>query len=91
MHRRTIHYDKTLAVWQVRRRFIHAIYARAPERFIRGVPKVAMPPRKVWINKPVDPQAAEKVVGERSGRQSRNFVLKRDQYQAVLTPLATIN
>ncbi len=83
MHPSTLHYGKMREVWQARQHVMQEAYAQEPERFIRGAPKVAMPPRKVWINKPDDPQAAEKLVGERSGRQSRNFVLKRDQYQAV--------
>ena len=29
--------------------------AHHPERIVRGMPKVAMPPKQVWINKPPDP------------------------------------
>ena len=79
MHPSTIHYGKTREVWQARQRIMQEAYAREPERFIRGVPKVPMPPRKVWINPPDDPQAAVKLVAKSNGRQSRNFVLTRDQ------------
>ncbi len=64
-------------------RVMQEVYTREPERFIRGVPKVPMPPKKVWINNQDDPQATQKIVTEKSDRQTRNFVLKRDQYQAV--------
>ena len=81
MHPSTVHYGKMREVWQARQHVMQEAYAQEPKRFIRGAPKVA--PRKVWINQPDDPQAAEKLVGERSGQQSLNFVLKRHQYQAV--------
>ena len=52
MHPATVHYGQARAVWQARQRVIEKAYNREPERFIRGVPKMAMPRRAVWINRP---------------------------------------
>ncbi len=76
-------YGKAGEVWQARLRVMQEVYVREPERFIRGIPKVLMLPRKAWINKPDEPQTVAKFVAARNGRQFHNNVLKRDQYQAV--------
>ena len=40
------------ALLERRRLVLEAVYAQHPERFVRGVPKPAVLPDAVWINKP---------------------------------------
>ena len=79
MHPSTIHYGQTRKVWQARQRVMQQAYEREPERFIRGVPKVPLPRRAVWINRPDEAQAASMIEADRVTRTSRTFVLKPDQ------------
>ena len=53
MHPVTVHYGRVPEVWQQRRKTMVAAYQRHPERFTRGVPRVPLPPKAAWINKPV--------------------------------------
>ena len=49
---RDVHYglaDARIAERQITMQKAHAAH---PERFLRGAPKIAMPPKEVWINKP---------------------------------------
>ena len=48
----TVHYGQVNEVWQARQQVMDAAYARDPEKFIGGAPKVPKPRRKVWINRP---------------------------------------
>ena len=50
-----VHYGHASTVRQARQQVVAAAYARHPERFVRGMPKVGSPPRAVWINEPQDP------------------------------------
>ena len=74
MHPSTLHYGRTRQVWQARQRVMEEAYACHLERFVRGVPKIPMPPRQVWINKPAVPSEEQPM---------RQFILKRDQPQTV--------
>jgi hypothetical protein len=35
-----------------RQQTLQATYAAHPERFVKGRPSAALPPREVWINRP---------------------------------------
>ena len=52
-----VHAGQEKAVRAARQQVLKEAYERHPERFARGVPKVGMPPKNVWINKPPDPDA----------------------------------
>ncbi len=52
-----VHAGQEKAVRAARQQVLQEAYAQHPERFVRGVPKVGMPPKHVWINKPPDPGA----------------------------------
>lgn len=47
-----VHYGRTLEVLAQRQRVLDQAYARNPERFVQGRPRVALPPAEVWINQP---------------------------------------
>lgn len=47
-----VHYGRADAVLARRQLALDAAFARHPERFPRGAPRVARPPREVWINEP---------------------------------------
>ncbi len=47
-----VHYGRAREVRSQRQRVMEKAYARNPERFLRGAPKIAMPPRQAWINRP---------------------------------------
>ena len=47
-----VHYGLAGAKVAERARVLEQAYAAHPERFTRGTPKPAMPPKEVWINKP---------------------------------------
>jgi hypothetical protein len=59
-----------------RARVLESAYRKHPERFTRGVPKPAQPPKEVWINKPriatigAIPGSATKIDAHRSPRTS---------------------
>jgi len=48
-----VHYGEARRKVTRRAAVLAEAYAAHPERFVRGVPKPAEPPREVWINKPV--------------------------------------
>ena len=52
-----VHAGQEKAVRAARQQVLKEAYARHPERFARGVPKVGMQPKNAWINKPPDPAA----------------------------------
>ena len=79
MHPATLHYGQARKVWQARQRVMKEAYDREPARFIRGVPKIPMPRRAAWINRPDDAQAASLIEADRVAQASRNFALTRDQ------------
>ena len=47
-----VHYGRTLEVLAHRQRVLDLAYARNPERFVHGWPRVPVPPAEVWINRP---------------------------------------
>ncbi len=47
-----VHYAKAEEVLRRRQEILDAAYAAHPERFVRKAPKVAEPPKEVWINPP---------------------------------------
>lgn len=47
-----VHYGKAHEVRSLRQRVMERAYAENPKRFLRGKPRIAMPPRQAWINKP---------------------------------------
>lgn len=49
----TVHYGYTEEVLQARRATLAAAHARHPERFVRGTPRLPMPPSVVTINSPI--------------------------------------
>jgi len=49
----SVHYGQAGAVQQQRQSVMNAAFAAHPERFSRGLPHVAAPPDKVWINPPL--------------------------------------
>ncbi len=51
----TVHYGYTEAVLQSRRATLAAAHARHPERFVRGAPRLPLPPSAVTINSPIPP------------------------------------
>ena len=79
MHPSTLHYGQARKVWQARQRVMKEAYDREPARFIRGVPRIPMPRRTAWINRPDDAQAASMIEADRVAQASRNFALTRDQ------------
>ena len=54
MHPATVHFGRTHALKAHREQVLADTMAKHPERFPRGIPKVQMPPKTVWINPPVD-------------------------------------
>ncbi len=48
----TVHCGRGREVRNQRQRVMEKAYTRNPERFLRGIPKIAMLPREAWINKP---------------------------------------
>jgi hypothetical protein len=59
-----------------RARVLESAYRKHPERFTRGVPRPAQPPKEVWINKPriatigAIPGSTTKIDAHRSPRTS---------------------
>jgi len=51
----SVHYGQAQAICQQRQTVMNAAYAAHPERFSRGLPVVAPPPKAVWINPPSSP------------------------------------
>jgi len=49
-----VHNGRVPAVLSRRQAALDAAYAEHPERFVRGAPVVAAPPKAVWINPPED-------------------------------------
>ena len=68
----TLHYGKAEEVWQARKRVMEEAYARAPERFVGGMPSIPVPPEAAWINKPDDPEAAREIAAQRDRRINPN-------------------
>ncbi len=48
-----VHHGRACGVLENRQQTMDSAYARHPERFVNGPPKVAKPPAEVWINPPV--------------------------------------
>jgi putative transposase len=48
----TVHYRQAEAICQQRQTVLNAAYSAHPERFSKGLPVVAAPPKEVWINPP---------------------------------------
>jgi putative transposase len=48
----SVHYGQAEAVRQQRQAVMNAAFAAHPERFSQGLPLIAAPPDKVWINPP---------------------------------------
>jgi putative transposase len=51
----SVHYGQAEAIRQQRQTVMNAAYAAHPERFSKGLPVVAAPPKEVWINPPSPP------------------------------------
>jgi putative transposase len=51
----SVHYGQADAIRQQRQAVMNAAYAAHPERFSRGLPLIAAPPKEVWINPPSKP------------------------------------
>lgn len=51
----TVHYGYTDGVLAARRATLAAAHARHPERFVKGAPRLPMPPSAVTINSPIPP------------------------------------
>ena len=68
----TLHYGKAQEVLRARERVMQAAYRREPERFVRGMPRLPVPPKEVWINKPENPEATRKIVARRKDRRNPN-------------------
>lgn len=47
-----VHYGRAREVLAARQQLLDLAYARHPERFVRGRPRVPAPPAEVWINRP---------------------------------------
>jgi len=47
-----VHYGRAREVLAGRQEILDLAYARHPERFVRGRPRVPEPPSEVWINRP---------------------------------------
>ncbi len=47
-----VHFGRAADVLRQREQVLRAAYERHPERFVRGLPRVAEPPSAVWINPP---------------------------------------
>lgn len=47
-----VHYDRIQRVAAQRNAALIQAYRKHPERFVKGAPVVALPPKEVWINKP---------------------------------------
>jgi putative transposase len=47
-----VHHGHASAVLEARQRILDRAYAEHPERFVQGPPRVAQPPKEVWINQP---------------------------------------
>jgi transposase InsO family protein len=48
----SVHFGQAEAICQRRHAVMNAAYAAHPERFSKGLPVVAAPPKEVWINPP---------------------------------------
>jgi len=48
----SVHFGQAAAICQQRQTVMSAAYAAHPERFSKGLPIVAAPPKEVWINPP---------------------------------------
>jgi putative transposase len=48
----SVHHGQAQAICQQRQAVMNAAYAAHPERFSKGLPLVAPPPKEVWINPP---------------------------------------
>jgi len=48
----SVHYGQAETIRQQRQAVMNAAYAAHPERFSKGLPVVAAPPKEVWINPP---------------------------------------
>lgn len=51
----SVHYGQAEPIRQQRQTVMNAAYAAHPERFSKGLPVVAAPPKAVWINPPSRP------------------------------------
>ena len=49
----SVHYGQAETIRQQRQTVMNAAYAAHPERFSKGLPAVAAPPKAVWINPPL--------------------------------------
>ena len=54
-----VHHHRVDQRLEERQTVLQRAYALHPERFVRGAPTATRPPAEVWINKPVQPQAAQ--------------------------------
>lgn len=57
-----VHYNQCDSILDARSITLMKAYLDHPERFVKGVPKVAMVPKEVWINKPIDKKMVESCV-----------------------------
>lgn len=48
----SVHYGQAQTILVQRQQVLQTAYAAHPERFVKGMPLVPAPPKKVWINKP---------------------------------------
>jgi putative transposase len=76
-----VHYGLAERRLAKRAKVLHAAHAVHPERFVRGVPRVAAPPREVWINQPKLATRVES--GGCSGINSIEIVQPGASYEAV--------
>ena len=78
MHPSTLHYGQTRQVEKAQQLVMQQAYECEPERFLRGVPRVSMLRRAVWVNRPDDAQAASMIEADRTARTALIFVLKAE-------------
>ena len=63
-----MHYGRADEIVAKRQEVLAAAFARNPERFVRGMPSPAQPPREVWINPPYGVETEKHlVISEISG------------------------
>ena len=58
-----VHYGAAEECNRRRQDVLSDVYARFPERFVKGAPKVSKLPPKVWINRPQEPDYLDTISG----------------------------
>lgn len=50
----SVHYERTGVIISQRKQVVNSAYSTNPQRFVKGVPKIAEVPSAVWINQPLE-------------------------------------